>query len=467
MKVYEIQERMVTLQEQATALRDAADAENRDLTTDELQELNRLMDKFDSLAKQLETAKRLEAQSERFTKGTGRLVPPPPIIGANGLASRIDEHGNRTYWNPKRAQMLAEHARHCGWRELNFETMRDNLDREDDGGFCSLAEQLLAVKLAAQGRFDTRLERFEAQLTPMAEGVGSQGGFLVAPRFVNELLLNAREDAEWLSMRRVFQFVGTSTMIWPRLPDEDRSGDAVAGIALTRVGEGSTLSEAPIELQQINMVKHKAAKLIRVSNELLEDAAVGVESVVREVFARALTMRQAMDFFTGNGAGMPQGITTGGDKYEVVSGTAAGSLAVSDVAGMLARLEPGGGDSRAWVCHPSVLPALAALKVGEYPVWSANQSGELPMSLYGIPLFTSDSCKTLNTPGDIWLCNLNRYLYGIGEVTVEASRDAAFTTDQTLFRLRLRDDGRPARNSTRTDRQDYAQANFVHLDTRS
>lgn len=115
--------------------------------------------------------------------------------------------------------------------------------------------------------------------------------------------------------------------------------------------------------------------------------------------------------------------------------------------------------------------ALAGIRysttAGESPLWFANQAGAAPQNLYGHPVFFSDACQTLNSPGDIVLGNWSEYLYIVGPVVVEASRDYDFNKDRTTYRLKLRDGGQPMRASTLTDGQSYEMSNFITLATRS
>lgn len=356
-----------------------------------------------------------------------------------------------------------------GWERWTLPARQD-LDNLDDGGFRNLAEQLRAIKASAEGRFDKRLEGLMVEhRAGQAESTGETGGFLVAPRHMNEVLMSVDMEAPWLNRRNIFRLRDTNAVVFPTLQDEDRSGDEVAGLSLIRTGEAVTLTEDSVKIGQATLKLHKASKLVPISNELMADSAVAMDTVINRVFGRAVALLQAKDFFTGSGSGEPLGFANGADLHDTASGTAAGSLLISDLAGMLARLELGA--NPAWLLHPSVFPALASLRfsttAGEAPMFSPNASAAAPRSIYGIPYFFTDSAKTLDTLGDINLVNLGAYIYLFTDMIVDVSIHAKFTSDETTFRLKLRDAGQPWRSSKLTDRQSYLQANFVRLATRT
>lgn len=374
----------------------------------------------------------------------------------------------------RKADLEADYERR-GWRRRRPVREAD-LDNLDDGGFRDGADFLRAIRDTKAGKYDKRLEPWDlrnSERRAQSVGTGEDGGYLAPPAFNANVSMRRDLLAPHLAMRTEFDFrrgEGGSTS-WPVLKDGDKSTGEIGAFALARYGEGNTLDDDTIKFQNRLFRAKKAARLATMPNELLYDSAVDMAGMVAKVIARAVAFMQAYDTINGVGSNEPLGWANGKDKYEVSTSTGAGNLLVSDLSGMVSRLENGGGEATAWIMHQSVFPALASLRfsttAGEAPIFMPNAAGAGPRTLYGFPIFFSDACKTLNTAGDIWLANLDEYVYGSTDVVIDVSTDVDFKTDSTVFRVRLRDDGMPMRSGTLTDRQSYESSNFVSLATRS
>ncbi len=344
---------------------------------------------------------------------------------------------------------------------------------KDRGGFHSFSEFLGSIKTSREGNWDKRLDAFSCERRAMGTSPGADGGFIVPSFFMAGVDKRASQTEPWLERRTQFTLspnLGNSVEI-PTLQDNDRSNDDIGGLKMFRSGENSTLTEDAFVLANKNLKLHKAASIVIVSNELMSDSAVGVDTILQQLFGDIVALQRARDGLTGTGAGEPLGIANAVDLVTVATSTGAGNLLVADVAGMVAKLTGGGNESTAWVLHPSVFLPLASLRfsttAGEPAMYQPNLAGAAPGTLYGFPVFFSDSCETSDTVGDIYLANLNEYFYLSTEPTIDLSRDEKFSSDQVVFRLRMRDDGQPKRSGPLVDRKSYTSANFVRLATRS
>ncbi len=63
MTIEELRENLITLNEQANAIRGSADEEKRDITDDEQADLNKLLNAYDASEQDLEQRERLEQQN--------------------------------------------------------------------------------------------------------------------------------------------------------------------------------------------------------------------------------------------------------------------------------------------------------------------------------------------------------------------------------------------------------------------
>lgn len=357
-----------------------------------------------------------------------------------------------------------------GWRVTAPSNVPRSMDR---GGFGTFSDFLSAIKRSRSGDWDKRLDAFSCEKRAMGTTPGADGGFLVPGFFQAAVDKRASQTEGWLERRTQFTLApstGNSLEI-PTLADGDRSDDTIGGLKMFRSGENTALTEDSFVLQNKNLKLNKAASVVVVSNELMVDSAIGVDTILSQLFGDILALQRAKDGISGSGTGEPMGLATGNDLVTVATSTGAGNLLVADVAGMVAKLSGGGNESTAWIMHPSVFLPLASLRfsatAGEPAMYQPNLAGAAPGTLYGFPVFFSDSCEVANTIGDVYLATLNEYIYLSTAPTIDFSRDEKFSSDQSVFRLKMRDDGQPKRSSTLVDRKSYESANFVRLATRS
>ena len=65
-------------------------------------------------------------------------------------------------------------------------------------------------------------------------------------------------------------------------------------------------------------------------------------------------------------------------------------------------------------------------------------------TLFGRPVVPIEHCATLGTVGDIILADMTQYLFGMRSgMRTETSIHVNFTTDETAFRMTMRNDGQP------------------------
>jgi len=340
-----------------------------------------------------------------------------------------------------------------------FSGTASGADRGDTAGFKSLTEFLGAVAAAGNGQsFDQRLE---ATLPFASQGVdrGQSGGFLVPAKFMDDIIQSSRRMAPWLDRRRNITAPGNEATI-PALDDRDRSS-GYAGLSMQRHGEGEQITESSVTFKSRTLRLTKSAELVRVSNELLSDSALSMDAVLSEAFARAYARRQSLDTIQGDGVGGPLGVLNSNARFTVSRDTA-DQIKLVDLSNMVSRLAPG--SSAFWLVHPSTIQQLYQItdSVGNNLVFpSARQGG--PQSLLGFELFISEAVPQLGDEGDIQLLDLSNYLFLSQPLTVESSREAAFSSDETMFRAVARDAGMLQFDQQQTDASGWAQSEVVVL----
>ncbi len=85
--------------------------------------------------------------------------------------------------------------------------------------------------------------------------------------------------------------------------------DATGAVA-TWTAEGALIGESTPTLDSVNIGAHKLATMVRLSNELIADSVVAIESYVAELIAEAIALAEGEAFINGTGVGQPRGLLT-------------------------------------------------------------------------------------------------------------------------------------------------------------
>jgi len=303
----------------------------------------------------------------------------------------------------------------------------------------------------------------------LVENVGADGGFLVPQQYVEQLfMLSAfgkyvRERALVIPMR------GRQLVI----PTLDQTGTATdrsnlyGGVKLTWTEEATEKSETQPAFRQATLIAHKLAAVTQVSDELLADSFMSIETLLSRLFSEAIMNEHDWAFIQGTGAGMPLGIANVGSGATIaVPRAVANAISIADVFNMLTNFT---GQSPIWLAHQSTMPeilGLAGPAANPSYVWIDNAREGVPMTLFGYPIYFTENCPTLGSRGDLILADWSKYVIGLRQdVTVDASMHYAFVDDVTTWRAVSRIDGRPWLSAPITLRDGTSEVSpFVVLD---
>ena len=303
----------------------------------------------------------------------------------------------------------------------------------------------------------------------LVENIGADGGFLVPQQYVEQLfMLSAfgkyvRERALVIPMRGrqliipTLDQTGTST---------DRS-NLYGGVKLTWTEEANEKTETQPAFRQATLIAHKLAAVTQVSDELLADSFMSIETLLSRLFSEAVMNEHDWAFIQGTGAGMPLGIANAASGATIaVPRAVANAISIADVFNMLTNFT---GQSPIWLAHQSTMPeilGLAGPAANPSYVWIDNAREGVPMTLFGYPIYFTENCPTLGARGDLILADLSKYVIGMRQdVTVDASMHYAFVDDVTTWRAVSRIDGRPWLSAPITLRDGTSEVSpFVVLD---
>ena len=211
-------------------------------------------------------------------------------------------------------------------------------------------------------------------------GTDTEGGYLVPDEFERKLV-------EALTEENIFRQLATVI--------KTSSGDRKIPI-VTSKGEAAWMDEegayklSDDTFGQASLGAYKVGTAIKISEELLNDAAFDLPSYIAKEFARRIGAKEEEAFFIGDGKGKPTGIfaATGGAESGATTSTA--NITFDDVLELFYSLRSPYRKKAVWVLNDSTVKALRKLKdsTGNY-IWNPSVQAGVPDTILNRPYYTS------------------------------------------------------------------------------
>lgn len=154
----------------------------------------------------------------------------------------------------------------------------------------------------------------------------SEGGYAVPDDFYNKIV-EQRQELSFVRKAPVTRLVTNHDRIL--IPTE-----ATAGTKLVVTAEEAAYDEDEPVFGQVAVTIHKFTKMIKVSEEMLDGDAVGLEAYIASVVARASAAAENYYCAIGTGTGMPQGIVTGATASGITTAAATAITAAELISAM-------------------------------------------------------------------------------------------------------------------------------------
>lgn len=330
------------------------------------------------------------------------------------------------------------------------------------GGFSGLGQFAHAVRAAGRGD-NGAADRLRAAATGNNEGVGSDGGFLVPPEFRDRIWSKVTGDQSLMSRCTVDTVAGNSLVV----PKDETTPWGSSGFQVYWEGEAATATASKVALESQTARLHKLMGLVRVTDELMEDApSLGVYLNSRA----PIRINQAINtaIVAGNGVGKPIGLLNAECKIEVAKETSqpADTVFHTNIVKMKSRLYAECFPNAVWLINQDVTPQLDLMSFADVGKKPSTASGtQVPVympagtvanspygTLYGRPVIPVQACKTVGDAGDIILTDLSQYqvVTKAGGVRTDVSMHLYFDSGEQAFRFIFRIAGAPMWNSTIT-----------------
>ena len=211
---------------------------------------------------------------------------------------------------------------------------------------------------------------------------GPGGGFVVPTGFQNELEIALKQYG---GVRQACRTITTATgapLPWPTTND--------AGVMGRRLGATAVANPAVVQNQTFGQVSFQAwtytSDVIRIPNELLNDAAFDLQGEVKDRFSERIGRIQNNEFTLFSGTGGPTGFTNV-SRIAVTGATGeTTSCTYDDVINLQHGVDPAYRQGAAYMFHDQTLNFLRRLK-DNYgrPLFGPGLNGGDPDSIAGYP----------------------------------------------------------------------------------
>lgn len=294
--------------------------------------------------------------------------------------------------------------------------------------------------------------RFSYDIRALAEGTDSAGGFLVPEDFRAQIIVALEKTNAMRNLCFVIPMT-RDTMTVPTVTSKPTA---------TWTGERVKHTESDTLFGNIMLIAHKLSLFSKITEELLEDAAIEVESLLVRLFAESIRNAENAAFTIGSGIGRPVGIIThlDGGAQELAPAGGAGTLGVTDPVRQFYALPSQYRANAVWVMHNLAISKLRQLRddsgagagTGRF-MWT-DGFGSTPPMLMGKPVFENNDIPTTRGAGNrsvILFGDFKNYYIGDRrtmsvKASTEASNgsDSAFLQDETWLKVTERVDGQVA-----------------------
>jgi len=195
------------------------------------------------------------------------------------------------------------------------------------------------------------------QLRAQGEGSPTEGGYLVPDGFRDKLIDRMKAFG---GIANVVETITTSTgnpLPWPTVDDTANVGEIVAEGGTFASGADLVFGTASLGAYKY-MAGGASNTPLRVSVELLQDAAFDVQGLVSRKLGERIARIQSTHLVTGNGSGQPKGIVHGLTPVQPAANT---GWTYADLVTFIHSVDPAYRERGRWAFNDTTLGAIRKL----------------------------------------------------------------------------------------------------------
>lgn len=370
--------------------------------------------------------------------------------------------------------------------KLNNIQVKDTVEEKNFGfrGIGEFAHAVAAKEIARTKGFtkdDKRLEKIDKYMQYLSvnkdiqEGIDNLGGFLVPSEFSNKLISESIEQSNFMKDTTRVSLNRNSIEYPIAAVTSTENLTTHGGINFKWLDENTQYTESNPTYKLLNLKLKKIGALVETTDEILDDNAVALESLIPAQFKEGFVYTIDRAIINGNGVGKPLGILNS-DGLVTVSKESGQTdkIQIENLGKMLSRLVTPSFNRAKWYINSDLYPYLLALNsasTGGVPLFMMNQSLEkAPLStLLGRPIVWTEHCSAVGSVGDIVLADFSKYITATKAnkgLEMSTSMHLKFDYDKKVFKFVYRIDGKPMFNETFKSDNTSEKSYFVALEAR-
>jgi HK97 family phage major capsid protein len=349
-------------------LNDKADAEERDLTTDEQQEYDRIESDFESLTRRIERQEKLEGLAPG-------LRAHQKVDGDIEWTELDDEERKIPDWLPEQMKRNLERAKREGRKApesfKEFNELRAVPKPQDDPEYrWAFFHYITAGDLR---ELDPR------ELRVLSKATAAAGANLVPTTFQRELIQALRDFGV---VRRVARVITTT------------SGEALQYPSVTAHGTASWIAEngayatSDEAFGQLTLNAYKAGTMMQVSEELLQDSAFDLDGYVRNEFGQRIGVLENTGYTVGDGIGKPSGWNNNATVGVTAATGNTTTIPADNLFDLIHSILPPYRPGSVFVGNDAAIKALRKLKdtTNQY-LWAPGLTAGAPDTILSYPVY--------------------------------------------------------------------------------
>lgn len=429
--------RMKAAFDKMEAIRKKAEAENRAMTAEEIEERKTMKAEIEAAEAEMNSFNEEEELRKKLfgdgSEGNAMTVDGDPNVEIPDQPVYRGSNATQLGQQLMDVRMVADPTQ-FGSKEVI--EARSRIEQSE-----KRSQEKLAKALEKEGR--------AATTGGMTVSTPSEGGIFLQGETSTELMTNGFNNSEILPRTSKRTLTATQYVKIIGLDETSRKdGSRGGGIRVYTNKELGTYTQSKTKFHEIRIEPQKLTGLFPASDEMLRNVTfLGQE--VRQLFGDEFAFKCQYLSIHGSGAGEALGVMNANCKVAVPKETnqGAGTILTENLSKMWARFS-GRTANSAWFinrdCGPeldklSIVAGTAALEP-RFVTYDAQGI----MRIKGIPVVEIEQCETVGTEGDIILADWSQYVCAdMGDIQEAMSIHVDFIYGQQLFRFTYYFDGQP------------------------
>lgn len=219
----------------------------------------------------------------------------------------------------------------------------------------------------------TRKPLTPEQTRALSAGTADKGGYFVPETFVTTIITKLTEK----SYMRPLATVSTSSSI-ENLPVEGDDG------ANGWIDESGVYPESDPTIGQEIMKAYKTGRILKVTEELLQDSISSIEAYIALKFTKSTTKAEELAFVLGDGVGKPTGFLVTAEVGKTAASTTA--ITADEIIDLWGSLDEDYASQAVWKMNRNTLVSIMKLKDGSGDYLVNKGLNGAPTTLLGRPI---------------------------------------------------------------------------------